>query len=57
MAFASESGTLAPPLSAVLLSAAAAVQAVDEGRSLTEALAESEAGLRPATQAVSFHAM
>lgn len=57
MASASEAGNLAPPLSAVLLSAAAAVQAVDEGRSLTEALAETEAGLRPATQAVSFHAM
>ncbi|KCB23287.1 16S rRNA (cytosine(967)-C(5))-methyltransferase RsmB [Bordetella hinzii] len=57
MASASEAGNLAPPLSAVLLSAAAAVQAVDEGRSLTDALAETEAGLRPATQAVSFHAM
>ncbi|AHV93781.1 16S rRNA (cytosine(967)-C(5))-methyltransferase RsmB [Bordetella holmesii] len=57
MASASESGNLAPPLSAVLLSAAAAVQAVDEGRSLTDALADTEPGLRPATQAVSFHAM
>ena len=46
-----------PALSAVLLAAAGAVRAVMEGRSLTDALAEVPAPLRPATQAVSFHAM
>ncbi|CAB3638576.1 MAG: 16S rRNA (cytosine(967)-C(5))-methyltransferase RsmB [Achromobacter pulmonis] len=48
---------LAPPLSAILLSSAQVVQDVLDGRSLTEALADVDGGLRPATQAVSFHAM
>lgn len=48
---------LAPPLSAILLSSAEVVQDVLDGRSLTEALADVDGGLRPATQAVSFHAM
>lgn len=46
-----------PALSAVLLAAVGAVRAVMEGRSLTDALAEVPAPLRPATQAVSSHAM
>jgi 16S rRNA (cytosine967-C5)-methyltransferase len=41
----------------VLLAAAGAVRAVMEGRSLNEALGEVSPALRPATQAVSFHAM
>jgi len=52
-----ESQPARPPLSAVLLAAAGAVRAVMEGRSLTEALAAVPSPLRPATQAVSFHAM
>ncbi|CPR04225.1 ribosomal RNA small subunit methyltransferase [Bordetella pertussis] len=52
-----DSSVLAPPLSAVLLGAAAAVQAVRKGRSLTDALAETPPALRPAVQAISFHAM
>ena len=40
-----------------MLAAAGAVRAVMEGRSLTDALADVPASLRPATQAVSFHAM
>lgn len=46
-----------PALSAVLQAAAGALHAVQEGRSLTDALAGVPAPLRPATQAVSFHAM
>jgi len=46
-----------PALSAVLLAAAGAVRAVCDGRSLTEALAAVPPALRPAAQAVSFHAM
>ncbi|CPL91717.1 Uncharacterised protein [Bordetella pertussis] len=45
-----DSSVLAPPLSAVLLGAAAAVQAVRKGRSLTDALAETppaRCGARP----------
>nr|MBF0683198.1 16S rRNA (cytosine(967)-C(5))-methyltransferase RsmB [Pseudomonas sp.] len=41
----------------VLLAAAQAVQAVRAGASLTDALAQVPVGLRPATQAISFHAM
>lgn len=52
-----ESQPARPALSVVLLAAAGAVRAVMEGRSLTEALAAVPAPLRPATQAVSFHAM
>lgn len=48
---------LAPPLSSVLLSSAGVVEEVLDGRSLTEALADVEGALRPAVQAVSFHAM
>lgn len=47
----------APPLAQVLLASARAVQAVQGGSSLTDALAACPAELRPATQAVSFHAM
>ncbi|MBO9352821.1 16S rRNA (cytosine(967)-C(5))-methyltransferase RsmB [Bordetella petrii] len=57
---ASDSPAPAPPrpaLSAVLLAAAGALRAVDDGRSLTDALAAVPAPLRPAAQAVSFHAM
>ncbi|WP_251862869.1 16S rRNA (cytosine(967)-C(5))-methyltransferase RsmB [Achromobacter sp. Marseille-Q4962] len=57
MSARSDSPSLAPPLSAVLLSSADAVQGVLEGRSLTDMLAAVEPALRPATQAVSFHAM
>jgi len=46
-----------PALSDVLLAAAGAVCAVRDGRSLTDALAAVPPALRPATQAVSFHAM
>ena len=46
-----------PALSAVLLAAAGALRAVADGRSLTDALAGVAPALRPATQAVSFHAM
>src|SRR5690606_22627607 len=52
-----ESQPARPALSTVLLAAAGAVCAVMEGRSLTEALAAVPAALRPAAQAVSFHAM
>ncbi|HEY0294196.1 MAG TPA: 16S rRNA (cytosine(967)-C(5))-methyltransferase RsmB [Bordetella sp.] len=48
---------LTPPLSQLLLAAADAVQAVLQGRSLTEALAQVDAALRPGTQALGFHAM
>ncbi|MBO1111556.1 16S rRNA (cytosine(967)-C(5))-methyltransferase RsmB [Bordetella petrii] len=46
-----------PALSAVLLAAAGALRAVGDGRSLTDALAGVPPALRPAAQAVSFHAM
>jgi len=46
-----------PPLSRTLLAAAEAVQAVAQGRSLTDALAQTEARLRPGAQALGFHAM
>ncbi|CAM4122586.1 16S rRNA (cytosine(967)-C(5))-methyltransferase RsmB [Bordetella tumulicola] len=52
-----ESQPARPALSAVMLAAAGAVRAVMEGRSLTDALAAVPPALRPATQAVSFHAM
>lgn len=52
-----ESQPARPALSAVMLAAAGAVRAVMEGRSLTDALAAVPAVLRPAVQAVSFHAM
>ncbi|AXA76945.1 16S rRNA (cytosine(967)-C(5))-methyltransferase RsmB [Achromobacter xylosoxidans] len=48
---------LAPPLSTVLLASAGVVEQVLDGRSLTEALADVDGPLRPAVQAVSFHAM
>jgi len=57
---ASESSPSKPAqaaLSAVLWQAAGTVSAVMEGQSLTEALAAVPPALRPATQAVSFHAM
>lgn len=46
-----------PSLSLLLLSAADAVLAVQQGRSLTETLARTDAALRPGTQALGFHAM
>lgn len=49
--------TRAPALADVLLAAAQAVQAVQAGASLTEALGHTPVALRPATQAISFHAM
>lgn len=52
-----ESQPARPALSAVMLAAAGAVRAVMEGRSLTDALAAVPPALRPAAQAVSFHAM
>ncbi|CAB3943774.1 Ribosomal RNA small subunit methyltransferase B [Achromobacter insolitus] len=52
-----DSPNLAPPLSSVLLSSAEVVEGVLDGRSLTDALADVESSLRPATQALSFHAM
>ncbi|PTN41914.1 16S rRNA (cytosine(967)-C(5))-methyltransferase RsmB, partial [Achromobacter xylosoxidans] len=57
MSTRSDSPNLAPPLSSVLLSSAEVVESVLDGRSLTDALADVESSLRPATQAVSFHAM
>ncbi|MGE8631935.1 MAG: 16S rRNA (cytosine(967)-C(5))-methyltransferase RsmB, partial [Achromobacter piechaudii] len=44
-------------LSSVLLSSAGVVEGVLDGRSLTDALTDVSSALRPATQAVSFHAM
>jgi 16S rRNA (cytosine967-C5)-methyltransferase len=41
----------------LLLAAADAVAAVMQGRSLTDALSETESALRPGAQALSFHAM
>lgn len=46
-----------PALSDVLLAAARCIAAVRAGRSLNDALAEVADGLRPAAQAVAFHAM
>lgn len=57
MSTRSDTPHLAPPLSAVLLSSARVVEDVLEGRSLTDALADVDGALRPAAQAVSFHAM
>ncbi|ADP19378.1 ribosomal RNA small subunit methyltransferase B [Achromobacter xylosoxidans A8] len=57
MSTRSDSPNLAPPLSSVLLSSAEVVEGVLDGRSLTDALSDVESALRPATQAVSFHAM
>ncbi len=47
----------APALSQSLLAAARAIAAVEGGQSLTEALAETPADLRPSTQALAFYAM
>ncbi|WP_459616041.1 16S rRNA (cytosine(967)-C(5))-methyltransferase RsmB [Bordetella sp. 2513F-2] len=52
-----DSRAWAPPLSQSLLAAADAVQAVQQGGSLTEALAQAPAPLRPGAQALAFHAM
>lgn len=57
MASAPEAGVLAPPLSTVLLASSVVVQGVMEGSSLTELMAKVAPNLRPATQAVTFHAM
>ncbi|ALX86438.1 16S rRNA (cytosine(967)-C(5))-methyltransferase [Achromobacter xylosoxidans] len=57
MSTRSDTPHLAPPLSTVLLSSAGVVEEVLDGRSLTEALADVDGALRPAAQAVSFHAM
>jgi 16S rRNA (cytosine967-C5)-methyltransferase len=57
MSTRSDSPNLAPPLSSVLLSSAGVVEGVLDGRSLTDALTDVSVALRPATQAVSFHAM
>lgn len=57
MSTRSDTPHLAPPLSTVLLSSAGVVEEVLDGRSLTEALAGVDGALRPAAQAVSFHAM
>ena len=48
---------LSPPLQRLLLQVADAVQAVREGKSLTELLARCPAELRPATQSLSFHVL
>ena len=47
----------APALSDSLLAAARAVAAVEGGQSLTEALADTPAALRPSAQALAFYAM
>ncbi|WP_238923586.1 16S rRNA (cytosine(967)-C(5))-methyltransferase RsmB [Achromobacter ruhlandii] len=57
MSTRSDTPHLAPPLSTVLLSSAGVVEEVLDGRSLTEVLADVDGALRPAAQAVSFHAM
>lgn len=57
MSTRSDTPHLAPPLSAVMLTSARVVEDVLEGRSLTDALADVDGALRPAAQAVSFHAM
>jgi len=51
------SGTLGVPLNRLLGQVADAVQAVREGRSLTDVLARCPADLRPGTQALSFHVL
>ena len=51
------SSTLSPPLQRLILQVADAVQAVRDGRSLTEVLARCPAELRPATQALSFQVL
>ncbi|MEK7944297.1 16S rRNA (cytosine(967)-C(5))-methyltransferase RsmB [Pigmentiphaga sp. YJ18] len=50
-------GPASAPLSDILLAAARAVQGVLAGASLTDALSRVAAPLRPAAQALSFHAM
>ncbi|WP_299451235.1 16S rRNA (cytosine(967)-C(5))-methyltransferase RsmB [uncultured Pigmentiphaga sp.] len=57
MTQSASAGAHSAPLSEVLLNAARAVQGVLAGVSLTDALARLPAPLRPAAQAVSFHAM
>ncbi|MDY0743402.1 16S rRNA (cytosine(967)-C(5))-methyltransferase RsmB [Paucibacter sp. R3-3] len=49
--------SLSAPLNKLLLQVADAVQAVRDGRSLTEVLARCPAELRPGTQALSFHVL
>lgn len=49
--------TPSPPLQRLLLQVADAVQAVRDGRSLTEVLARCPAELRPGTQALSFQVL
>lgn len=51
------SSPVQPPLSLLLLAAADAVLAVQQGRSLSEALVRTDAALRPGAQALGFHAM
>lgn len=51
------SGALGVPLNRLLGQVADAVQAVREGRSLTDVLARCPAELRPGTQALSFHVL
>lgn len=46
-----------PPLSQQLAWVAWAVQAVEQGRSLTDALLQVPAGMRPGVQALAFHAL
>lgn len=53
----SDTSPLGPPLSSVLYSTASTVQEVLDGRSLTDALADVNGAMRPAVQALSFHAM
>lgn len=53
----STNASLQPPLSALLLDTAVAVEAVLAGRSLTEVLEELPAARRPAAQALSSHVM
>ncbi|QPF75901.1 16S rRNA (cytosine(967)-C(5))-methyltransferase RsmB [Roseateles sp. DAIF2] len=48
---------VSPPLSRLLLQVADAVQAVRDGKSLTDVLARCPAELRPGTQALSFHVL
>lgn len=52
-----ESKTLSVPLQHLLLQTADAVQAVRQGRSLTDVLARCPAELRAGTQALSFHVL
>ena len=48
---------MAPPLSVQLVQAARCVQAVESGRSLTDALPQVPSALRPGVQALAFHAL